>query len=82
MVKPSSASNVKLSPEEEEWLSLLHKCPDWQEANANTNYASLFHEDVLSVCYTRKKLDDPEEAFVVTEVEMHTGGSYSIIQCT
>ena len=37
-VKQSSASNLKLSPEEEEWLSLLHKRPDWQDADASTKW--------------------------------------------
>jgi hypothetical protein len=33
-----SASNVKLTPEEEEWLSLLHKRPDCQDADASTKW--------------------------------------------
>lgn len=39
MVKQvSSASNVKLTPEEEEWLSLLHERPPIQDVDASTKW--------------------------------------------
>lgn len=38
MKQMSSASNVKLTPEEEEWLSLLHTRPDCQDADASTKW--------------------------------------------